>query len=835
MDALATSVSSSIRNLQEKCDFLVQQREYYINIRHHLLEFQLRSHEDSEHDDERGMVFGDIVISSNKVFLSIGDEYFVEKSCDEAVNFVEEKLNLMQDAIEQFNDKINEANETLVNIGNLSNLDLEAQDESEEFDENLPPMEIREELDADGNVIKGSVTPTSSKNLIESTKPEIEGLEFTDFEENIKGQLVHKDVKTKLRDGDQQELGGKSQTQIDMNNMYTFADLVRQMDEQDELEAENTDLDTVDYGEYDDDENGDENDEEHFSMIPGMSAQRAFMYQINKLRDGQIHEHCQDDKEVEQHVHHEAHDQDLEAKGAVPITSILKKKNTRSKKKSKSVGFAAAPEIREVESLKEENQRNTHRFPMSSFISPVESRVDYTHDNPETGSLSKEEFDSDLFAQLIGAQGPDEIHERYKAQMEHENEEESQKVKEKKKRVSRFKEERAVGNVSRMRRPEGCMASSVGKDSIMRPLVDNQGFDNEVSRDSPETTFENGVSNIIKERITCGSPISGLIRERSSAQSTFHDAVASDSTKKAPKDFNSDENEDNGVSDILESEKVETAKDATPAPDKKRASRKKSLFSKSLESLNKPRNPKNIPLKMDFSSLNDDSSDDDVFKDKEKAVKEEENLVKEDVQVHSEVGHKAFPEGILSKIKDDKISIKKPIVDYQVLGESVDDMARAYALGIYDDDIEEDPGVIVERVEDFEEYNKQVELLKDEIKEFQITNPVESQDGHNESTNADELMQDVQEHDIPGNYSEEEDGQVENDKHDDFGLDYDRLHESIAVEYSRLREVINSRSSSLLDDGNHEDDHNKELEPIDEFGNPIKTSRFRSQRSTIRK
>ena len=111
MDVLTDSVENTLKNLQSKRNFLAEQREQYINIRGRLISF---SNDNDEGDGEerledQGVVFGDIIISASRIYLSIGYDYYVEKTKEETVAFVDDKLKLMEDAIEQFDLKIKEA------------------------------------------------------------------------------------------------------------------------------------------------------------------------------------------------------------------------------------------------------------------------------------------------------------------------------------------------------------------------------------------------------------------------------------------------------------------------------------------------------------------------------------------------------------------------------------------------------------------------------------------------------------------------------------------------------------------------------------------------------
>lgn len=288
MDPLAESVTRSIKNLKEKNDFLLQQRDHYLDVRQRML--NLRGSKDDE-ESGTGLVLGDIIISSQKVYMNLGYEYFIEKDVMEVLEYADEKLGLIEEAIEQFEFKIKDGEKTLKDLQNWGDQDALSHDGEDE----LPSMEIREELDEDGNVINSSVTPTSAERLKESLKSskkkeEPENGTLDQFEKNLKGKLTKQEKRPSDDDSQTKET---SYNPVDMENAYTFADLVRQMDEQDEADDEG-DIAEVEYDfesfdeklnstaqeedeEEDGDENDDDDDEGYYSVFPNMASHNAFM------------------------------------------------------------------------------------------------------------------------------------------------------------------------------------------------------------------------------------------------------------------------------------------------------------------------------------------------------------------------------------------------------------------------------------------------------------------------------------------------------------------------------------------------------------------------------
>ena len=770
MDLLAASVESTLKNLQDKRNFLSEQREHYIDIRSRLVRF-INDNDDGEEEGEgQGMVFGDIIISTSKIYLSLGYEYYVEKTKEEAITFVDDKLKLMEDAIEQFNLKIEEAKKTLDNLNHMEDGNGIEEDEANNDEDFLPSMEIREELDDEGNVISSSVTPTtkqpsqsnSKKEQTPAVGPKEKGLakekKSKSFEENLKGKLLKRndEVKKKVQP-----------SKVDTENVYTFADLVQQMDQQDELEDGYIETDEINYdydafensnfkvNEYNYEEDDEDEDEEEYlnhSIIPGFEAQSSFLQQIQRLR---AQKQSQD---------HEREEGDVNKS----LKPILKKssfaENSDKKQKKKQVGFASSLEIHEVENLKEENKRQ-----MQSFAVPMYEAQESTG---IANKMTSDEFDGDLFAKMLGVQEADEVHEKYKEELINQERLEGEASRSNRRtRVSRFRKDRASKKENTL---------STFKQETTRSV------ENEVVEKEPV------VGDIIEKE-----PVVGDVIEKEPAVTDIveREPVVGDIIEKEPT-----------INDIVEKEPEINSKSEFETPFKK----------KKLKSLQKPRSSKSMKKKFDpkiLENISDDDYDDDDDGNKKLLSNKSKNNTDEQDKFPSKI-----QEVSRSMAKTGATVGSEPVritnVDYHALGGNLDDMVKAYSLGLYDDDLEEDPGTIVEKLEDFKEYNKQVELLRDEIRDFQLENqPVTMEEEENDGN----VMNDIIEHEFPESYTNDE---------DEVALHPGRLQEEVAIEYRRLKEATASKWQSSSPAAHTEG----ELEPIDKFGNPVKTSRFRSQR-----
>ncbi|CAI4879216.1 ADS_G0016560.mRNA.1.CDS.1 [Saccharomyces cerevisiae] len=790
MDLLAASVESTLKNLQDKRNFLSEQREHYIDIRSRLVRFINDNGDGEEEGEGQGMVFGDIIISTSKIYLSLGYEYYVEKTKEEAITFVDDKLKLMEDAIEQFNLKIEEAKKTLDNLNHMEDGNGIEEDEANNDEDFLPSMEIREELDDEGNVISSSVTPTTKQSSQSNSKkeqtpavgPKEKGLakekKSKSFEENLKGKLLKRndEVKKKVQP-----------SKVDTENVYTFADLVQQMDQQDELEDGYIETDEINYdydafensnfkvNEYNYEEDDEDEDEEEYlnhSIIPGFEAQSSFLQQIQRLRaQKQFQDHEREEGDVNK-----------------SLKPILKKssfaENSDKKQKKKQVGFTSSLEIHEVENLKEENKRQ-----MQSFAVPMYEAQESTG---IANKMTSDEFDGDLFAKMLGVQEADEVHEKYKEELINQERLEGEASRSNRRtRVSRFRKDRASKKENTL---------STFKQETTRSV------ENEVVEKEPV------VGDIIEKEPVVGDviekePVVGDVIEKEPAVTDIveREPAVNDIVERKPVVGDIIEKEPT-INDIVEKEPEINSKSEFETPFKK----------KKLKSLQKPRSSKSMKKKFDpkiLENISDDDYDDDDDGNKKLLSNKSKNNTDEQDKFPSKI-----QEVSRSMAKTGATVGSEPVritnVDYHALGGNLDDMVKAYSLGLYDDDLEEDPGTIVEKLEDFKEYNKQVELLRDEIRDFQLENqPVTMEEEENDGN----VMNDIIEHEFPESYTNDE---------DEVALHPGRLQEEVAIEYRRLKEATASKWQSSSPAAHTEG----ELEPIDKFGNPVKTSRFRSQR-----
>ncbi|SCU78219.1 LAFA_0A05556g1_1 [Lachancea sp. 'fantastica'] len=768
MDSLIEIVSKTIGNLQAKISFLETQKQQYSDITKHLKDRQ--SANPGADETQKGLILGEFIISS-KIYQNIGYEYYVEKSLQEALSHAADKIRLIDDAVEQFQRKNKEANDTLNNLKQAQTLERDGAESQEsadpsidpaENDEGLPFMEIREELDEDGNVISGSVNPTAGQNNTgkgpkASAPAKIEEIEDDSIplhedvvsksnkaldsgseksaSEGTSDKTSGKGIESMSATGSEKTASGSNHTQpptssqsnregyaIDPNDIYTFDEIVGQLEHQDLLEDGDIDEEDVnyDFNSYDsnyredfESDESDESDEYTESSLPSVvpeAARSRFLEQLNALRSSRMKVNAVEPEMKENTVQYQKEGNDVET-----TTKPILHKDKKVGAPKKSVGFASELEVFEVDNLKHETKANT--FTGSSFVDTL----------PVSTGTDEEGFDADLFAQLIGAKGSEEIHEKY------DNETTPEEPQEWKPRVSRFKKDRS-----------GLRGSAVATD-----------------------------------------PTPSIYPEQNS----------------------------NVMGDVMERNPgIQVAKDVSIAERKPETPQISGLLKKNMRSLSKPvsksarKNTTVLPRVTEVESPI------------------EPHQVHEK-QVFSNTDAKPFPEQIKEVInKGSQPVVQNPSVNYQGLGENLDDMARAYLLGLYNDDVD-DAGTVVEHLEDFKKYNKEAEDLQEEIATFLSENPATQEGGiENDSEapgeNSLAITTDVVERptSMPSDYDDE-----------DLALQGDNLHNEIAVDYQRLRQKM------IASQGNAElSQEELQLEPIDEYGNPVRTSKFKAAKLRFR-
>lgn len=176
MSQIKSKVAETLANLTQKRALLEKHKAQYEELKFKL--FDYAQMKEGAHPELTVQMTSKArvkahVVDPSKVLVFLGCEYFVERDPESAVKQVETRLEYLTAAIHEFTQKIKDAKQTVDNIDTLVKYQKE-EDESEKMDaveeeahneEGLPFMDIREELDEDGNVMSSTINPQNEKRL----------------------------------------------------------------------------------------------------------------------------------------------------------------------------------------------------------------------------------------------------------------------------------------------------------------------------------------------------------------------------------------------------------------------------------------------------------------------------------------------------------------------------------------------------------------------------------------------------------------------------------------------------------------------------------------------
>ncbi|ODV94704.1 hypothetical protein PACTADRAFT_29960, partial [Pachysolen tannophilus NRRL Y-2460] len=150
-------------------------------------------------------------------------------------------------------------------------------------------------------------------------------------------------------------------------------------------------------------------------------------------------------------------------------------------------------------------------------------------------------------------------------------------------------------------------------------------------------------------------------------------------------------------------------------------------------------------------------------------------------------------------------------LNYSMLQDDMDAMAKAYVSGMYDDDIKVD-GEVIEKMEDFEKVNKIIEKNERRPIKKEMEPELDEDD-----EDAEVMVDQILEHEFS-----DHDDEID----EDLSLTQDFLAQEVSIEYSKLRtKMIMEKNQNFKKSKDEE-----QFIPIDEMGNDLKISRFRSAR-----
>jgi unconventional prefoldin RPB5 interactor 1 len=779
--------------------------------------------------------------SASKFTVLIGDGYFVEKNRDDAKEFVEKRRKEMRKISCQVGEKIDEATRTKTMFDKLKGLPHNLEEENKLNEEGLPYMDIQEELDDDGNVI--------------STKVNNEEVEYDDSYVVVKpspkvGKQANEDANTEnvivsdeTVEKDEREPSIENSSLMDTSNSQP--DKVSDLFEEMHITA--TQRSNVQASLVDQDELLEKIDSLKISPEDKFKLKQIAVEQYKTLQEDTEGEQLQGEvkptvvktegKENLTKTHN--HKEKI-------ISEIIKENDPDDNKQTTSIDSTRSIDIDENNLLELELIADLLDDSGNSHVEfSDDEEWDFEFDDDDDGDDPADEllyggrpsfFNSSendnsnkllwdqVFAlreakskrpcenETSSAKGKKSVRFAEKLEIkEIENISESLKNMNYDKKVSLFKQNRTSFRKVDEKKFTTNAVSEVNDKIIEIPLVEHGGkMSAGIKKINVNSTFQSDLM------VSDGDQFPILDRK-----SLLEKSLAKD-------DENINLNREETGNSMVESTE---SHDVPPNKPKKKLSKFKQMKQEAESCINS---------QTQTAYKVSDSPSDGIINDIiEKDSHITTDIVEKGGLITTDVVEKDIP--VLTE-EEDKIDtedqtsseIKEVQFDYESINDDLETMAKAYVLGMYDDDIATE-GPIVNELKDFEQLNellqskntsKDVTLQKAGTRNSDILNDpfdpqldeIERQDefDDDEDDEGPILSDFIVENDI-----DLDDSESHNTLEDDF------LNQEVVASYHKLRQKI------LFDNkvnGYRKDEQELEFEPIDESGNSVKISRFKAAR-----
>ena len=776
--------------------------------------------------------------SAAKFTVFIGDGYFVEKSRNDAKGFVEKRHSAMKKLLLEVTQKIDEANNTKTMFEKLKGLSDNLEEENKLNEDGLPYMDIQEELDDDGNVISTKVNDEEveydkSYVLVDSS-PE-EEKQATDDEKTeetiINDQVVEKKVP-------EEKMGPSSS----MDTTNVEPDKVSDLFEEMHITA--TQKYDAQSSLVDQDELLDKIDSLKISPEDKFKLKQIAVEQYKTLQEDREDDQPKEDEQPkvvktevkESSTNTGEHRNDI-------ISEIVEENDPEHIKQSASIDPTRSLDI-------DENNLLELELIADLLDDSGNSHVEFSDDEEWDFEFDDDEDDDDAADELLYGGRPiffkssendnsnkllwDQVFALREAKSKSADENEGSAAKNKK--AVRFADKleiKEIENISdSLKNMDYDRKVSLFKQNRTSRKVDEKKFISSAISEVKETNMEiplvehDGKIPAGIKKINVNSTFQSDLMESDGDQIPILDRKSLLEKSLA---------EDDKKNDLLTSE--ETGKstgesthshDDTPNKPKKKLSKFKQM-KQETESCTDSHTPYNEVLHISTDAIINDVIEKDIHIST--SVVEKDNLISTDV----------IERDILTE-EDDKADtsdqhsseIKEVQFDYESINDDLETMAKAYVLGMYDDDIATE-GPVVSKLEDFEQLNellqsknitKNVHLQKAAIGSSELVNDtfdpqldeIERQDefDDDEDDGGPILSDFIVENDIDLDDSESHDK-----------LEGDFLNQEVVASYHKLRQKILFDNKAT---GYRKDNEELEFEPIDESGNSVKISRFKAAR-----
>ncbi|KAK6459875.1 hypothetical protein DFJ63DRAFT_326582 [Scheffersomyces coipomensis] len=859
-EGLSRQIELTISNLIIKKDALVSQVDLYTS-----LQDQITSNERIRKDN-------------GKVMVLLGDGYFVEKDIDDALEFLDRRIESLSDMILQFNNNINEANATRDNFNRFKEFSKQQQKGEVENEENnkeklneegLPFMDIQEDLDDEDNIVDIKINNQRISRLeLVQEKDQLQEIIAETKIQHIE-EIIDEIPKPKLLESNSPS---HETSTPDSDFTSNIDDQLTELFQDMEI-IDKTDKSVIDDGPINPNDLLEKIDKLKVSVEDKFRLKQICLEEYKKIYG---------DKE-----------------------NIMNNESNQNQQESSTDDDVFTPEVSET-SLDEVRGKEREQV-LASIIKENHLNDSITTSTPATSGFNSVDKNDILELEILADEFDDtneleddeneivqfDDNEDWDFDFSDEGEEDENDDDDE---DEDYGDDILYGNRSLSLGPsQNDKATNMLWDQVFKLrksnnlTQDNQNeVDEEEKSDPPkkkksvrfsENLEINEIENISEElKLMSSTPTKKLSLFKQERIIQHNETI----TEVDERDYIDEEDEP--LSDVIEKDILPPVEMFPEAPIKKVSKFKQDRLS-SLQP--------NVKIIKDESSIKSDEpinrrdlinqsiseSEDQVLVD---SIPETENQVLVDSIIENEHAEESKVEVEIeekprkvSKFKANKLAQSKPVpipipeipipepvdsivdeiehedesvegsvirdttLDYQSLQGDVDSMAKAYALGLYDDDIETH-GPVVNKMEDFEILNKMIESMPSNDnnssrttnhKITEISNQ-RLQDSHVFDANLDTIEK--------TDYDEEDDEDgpilvdeiVENEFDEDGeGLEEDLddtiLDQEIITNYHKLRQKIIFENKAR---GYLKSDEELEFVPIDEDGNTLKVSRFKAAR-----
>lgn len=889
----------------------------------------------------------------DKVMVLLGGDYFVEKTAKDAASYLERKLLSLKEAIDELNANIKHAEKTAEEFQKLQDAEKgqeNSEDDGKYNEEGLPFIDIREEIDEDGNVISvnlnddpvkvppkntnkslmlempartepvkqsdnldknideplltpknGASRDTSSEIGLSNTSPDtaIDTIQelFEDMEivsrdvsghsekELKQGDLLNKIDQLKISENDKTSLlqiyeklntsqpqtspseksknnsrdikeavganfinaDGVTSTStpksanlaIDQNDLIELEILASEFEDMDGEAFDTSDLQDEEWY-FDDDEDDDEDDDDDYadSLLYG-SGKAALVPtseegQANEINDLLLRNIAQlRQNNTPNTTGKSGLDSGLSTESSSVLGSALKKD---TKLKRKSVRFSENLEIKEITNVSEELKNITHvnqnmsRFMQNRMLNnPHSLRTDDERftSSDQVSPMSELVVERDLDDSFEAPVG-EVVSEVVSDIFEHDSD--SFSLDEQTPEFSSFEGQSEIGvDVSNEDifaeedfMPDGESVEVMKENLNKAANKQKMSFFRQMRAQYPNLSqngnkVEQRSGNKIQVRDVLGASNDEILDRRSLIAESIEKYEGTEASE-------TQKEESPVMSDIVfkETSMISDANGSPPSSEDKAAPTKVSRFKSARQK-----------AKVGASAVSEKPTKNghNHLKDKEEHDRENESTDGEIAGSGSAVSQAASEsrgnvETLNGTIGDqpDDMEVLGTTLDYMNLQGDMETMAKAYVLGMYDDDIATE-GPVVNRLDDFEVLNRMVESMpsKEAVKK--------REEPETATDDFDPELDEIGDFDGPVLADEV----IEHNYDDDLEWGEDTVQQDVidlevSASYYRMREkMIMSRNPN----GFRKTEQEQEMEPVDEDGFPVQVSRFKAARLSM--